>query len=821
MTTRRRAHAAPALLALLALSAPAGAQVVRDGSIGPPIEGDPDMGLVDEGIDNEGEFANFLIEADLGEQRGSNLFHSFSRFNLDTNLVATFTGPDPVGGPQTVSNVFGRITDTGASDIDGKVRSTIDGAGLFLFNPRGIVFGPNAKLDLKGDFRSSTADVMRFDDGVDFPTGVAVRGLLSFGSPTAYGFTSDAPAPITLDQSGEAVGLREPFTADMPAGSTVAFVGGDVTILGRGLSGFETIEIEGGTVEVASVAGPAEVPIAVEDFDVSSRPAETLGDVLIGNRAFVRVSGEESGNGAGGRVVVRGGRLVVEDRSRVISTTVGDVDGAEVAIDVELSGELSMQRSELSSVALSGAGRSGDVRIEAGSFRAMDRSNVFTRSVAGPGDAGDVSLEAGTVEVTEGGVFSESRGSGNAGDVRVVGDHVLVTGGGSALASVGAMGDGGTLRVGADRIEIADGAQVTTEAVGGGAAGDLVLDGGHVRIGGTGTAVAANGRGGPGGSILINADLLEVTGGGIVTASAQGSGDAGDVSVAATRVMLDGVDDSPAQNPSSLLSQSVSGARGAAGNVRIVAADRVDIQNGAQVSVTSRSVDSGATGSIEIRARNILIRSGEDAVRAASLSPNDAGGIALLARDKVQIENASVSTEARLASGGNIEIRGGARVLVRRQQPDPELPLVSASVQGLPTTRGGDVLLSARNVAIDRSGVVASAERGTGGTIAIDSDAFFVSDSPLEETTPGRFETDSSFIDVSGGFESGDFEVRSPDTAVVADIASLSEDFLDAAALLSDECSAREGPTGSLVVRGRDRAPAAPGDELRILYRAE
>lgn len=65
------------LFALLGL--PASSQIVTDGAMGPRVTiGGPEA----------------TIGADLGTQRGANLFHSFESFGLRTGESATFTGPD-------------------------------------------------------------------------------------------------------------------------------------------------------------------------------------------------------------------------------------------------------------------------------------------------------------------------------------------------------------------------------------------------------------------------------------------------------------------------------------------------------------------------------------------------------------------------------------------------------------------------------------------------------------------------------------------------------------------------------------------------------
>src|SRR5262245_58544552 len=101
---------APALVLGLVLLASAAApahgqgRVVRDGTLGSgPLE-------VGRGVDPLGHAATYLITPGMGEQRGGNLFHSFERFGVGKKETATFTGPDPVHGPQSVSNVISRVT---------------------------------------------------------------------------------------------------------------------------------------------------------------------------------------------------------------------------------------------------------------------------------------------------------------------------------------------------------------------------------------------------------------------------------------------------------------------------------------------------------------------------------------------------------------------------------------------------------------------------------------------------------------------------------------------------------------------------------------
>ena len=108
------------LISFLTLLIPIRAEVVLDGTLGRSgaLPG-PD----------------YLIGADLGQQRGGNLFHSFQDFNLDRYESATFSGPN------SVQNLISRVTGGNPSQIFGTLRSTIPDADFYFLNPHGILFG--------------------------------------------------------------------------------------------------------------------------------------------------------------------------------------------------------------------------------------------------------------------------------------------------------------------------------------------------------------------------------------------------------------------------------------------------------------------------------------------------------------------------------------------------------------------------------------------------------------------------------------------------------------------------------------------------------
>jgi filamentous hemagglutinin family protein len=180
-----------------------------------------------------GGYAEVTLDGSLGPQKAltgpdyqiraedgtvinqTNLFHSFGTFNIGTNESATFSGPD------SISNILGRVTGGAQSWIDGLIRSTIPDANLFLLNPSGVLFGPNASLDVQGSFHVSTADYLRLGEAGVFYADPTRNSILTVDPPSAFGFLGDNPGVISVQGSN----------LQVPEGKTLSLIGGDIDIV--------------------------------------------------------------------------------------------------------------------------------------------------------------------------------------------------------------------------------------------------------------------------------------------------------------------------------------------------------------------------------------------------------------------------------------------------------------------------------------------------------------------------------------------------------------------------------------------------------------
>jgi filamentous hemagglutinin family protein len=156
---------------------------------------------------------NFQIPDNLGKTVGDNLFHSFTEFSLQTSQSATFTGPD------SIQNILGRVTGSKISEIDGLIKSEITGANLYLLNPKGFLFGENAKVDVDGAFTVSARESIRLGEEGSFNAVNPDQSVFTSVAPNAFGFLGDNPGGAIRFSGSKLI-----------VGNPMGLVGGDIKL---------------------------------------------------------------------------------------------------------------------------------------------------------------------------------------------------------------------------------------------------------------------------------------------------------------------------------------------------------------------------------------------------------------------------------------------------------------------------------------------------------------------------------------------------------------------------------------------------------------
>jgi filamentous hemagglutinin family protein len=660
---------------------------------------------------------HYQIDETMGHQVGTNLFHSFGEFNIHKGEIATFTGPD------AIDNVISRVTGGNFSLIDGLLQSTIQGADFFLFNPQGVIFGPDGHIDVNGSFHLSTADYLGLGDTGRFDALRTEDSILTAAPPSAFGFLSDHPAAIRI---------LEPtvrYKMKVPQGETLSLVGGDIEITGRDLAS------QAGQINIASLASSGEA--VLKDSGIDTAAFEDYGNISLSGGSL-EVNGLDQVSGS---ICIRGGQFVTTGR---ISSFTHMGEGGD--IDIRLNGDMTLSGGRIATAA-EGDGRAGDVILNAKNLEITD-GGILSAMSYGDAQSGDISVTARDSLRISGGNFqnmlsANAEGSGNAGNISVHAGTLEVGNNGLISAVAKKDGDSGNISIGANQADISDGGLVISSAYGSGQSGDISVDSlGSVNIIGYGKdssalSAAAYGDGdagnisakgkyltlanegfitaaahgtGHGGNVRLEADVMKITSGGSVTTGVSGAGNGGDISVTANEsISISGT--GWRDNPSGLYANTEG--TGNAGSIAI-SSKALNISDAG--IVTSSTSGDGRGGNIAVTGDRLNLTQGGKIV-AKTYAAGDGGEISVTAHDALTISGESsglyaVSDAESKGHAGNTTV--SAKTLTIENKG-----VISGEAGG--DGNGGDVTLTADDLKIDGGALVTTTTEGAGhgGDISI------------------------------------------------------------------------------------------------------
>ncbi len=683
-----------------------------------------------------------------GATRGTNLFHSFSQFSIPTGGSAYFNNS------LDIQNIITRITGESASNIDGLIRAN-GRANLFLINPNGIIFGQNARLNVRGSFVATTANALQFgSQGFWSASQPEVPQLLTV-NPSAFFFNQIAAKPI-INQS-QAPNPINPADVDglrVRDGRSLLLVGGDVSLEGG------VLQAPAGRVELGGLAGAGTVGLNVDGNNLRlSFPSDVArADVSLTNEAII----DTSGNGSGDIQVV-GRRITLTDSSQIVANTLGlapggtvslyanqlfILNGAQVAVltvgrgqggtlnvtasdSVELRGGLSTDGQRLTGLftASLGTGDAGDLMIATRQLVVRDGAQVFSGTFS-RGQGGNLTISASnSVEVfgssVDGefvsGLFAQTQGAGDAGNLRIVTGQLLVRDGSQVAANTMGEGRGGILDVFAsDSIELVGGTdkfpsglRTASESGASGDAGDLRITTGKLIIRDGAAVAAATLSSGRGGTLTVTASKsVELTGAsadglGASTLSTQteGSGDAGVLKIFTGRLIL--------RDGAQILASTFD--KGKGGILDIIASESVEVIGGTPrfpTALLSTSEGSGDAGAMSITTGTLIVRDGGQ-VAAATFGEGKGGTLMVTASRAVDLSGSTPDGEA--PSGLFTRTEGSADAGVLKIVTGQLIVRNGARVEAntLGSGRGGTVDITASD-SVELIGTTADRQFGSG-----------------------------------------------------------------------------------------------------------
>ncbi|MGD1808771.1 proprotein convertase P-domain-containing protein, partial [Dapis sp. BLCC M126] len=428
MKTVRLGHPFSLLMSLLAIAAvpPAKSQPITPANDGTGTTVTP-------------QGNQFNIEG--GTRSGANLFHSFDQFNIPTNQTANFlTTPD-------TRNILGRVTGGNASYINGLIQVIGGNSNLFLINPAGIMFGPNASLNIPASFSVTTATGIGFDSNNFWFKAMGTNDYANLvGDPTGYKFNVSNPGAIVNE------------------GNLTLNPGENLTLLGGTVINTGELSTAGGNITIAAVEGGSVLrisqpghllslevnPVTVNGEEIDIAPLSLPG-LLTGGEIIQATSVIVNENGD---VVLTDSNTVVADLpGTAITSGVIDVSGTEdLGGQVNVLGDrVALVDTNINANGLNGGGTvliGGDSQESSTVFNSQQTSvnsssNISANAIE-DGDGGRVIIWSDGTTNFDGNISAKGgEFSGNGGFVEVTGKEEFTFDG--TVDVTAALGEDGTI----------------------------------------------------------------------------------------------------------------------------------------------------------------------------------------------------------------------------------------------------------------------------------------------------------------------------------------------------------------------------------------
>lgn len=680
---------------------------LRDKPLLAQIQPDQTLGR-ESSIVNTGVVQNKIVTViNGGALKSSSLLHSFSEFNIAPNNAAYFNNPD------AVSNIIVRVTGNNNSYINGTL-GVLGNGNLFLLNSNGMIFGPNASLDLNGSFIGTTASSIGFANGYNFTVqGNEVPETQVLFIPTSLEFRNNISEirvnggghKLITNDSGTILDQNSPIGLSAKSNQTFALFGGKVTIDGG------IVTSNKGNIVISSIkSGIIQLDSSSEEpvYGVSS--SYELGDINFNNKSLLIGYSANSINIFGENILINNGSVILN--LQMDSNIAGNIK-VYANESLKIDGFNSVRSGFLSE---SFYGRGKDLTIYA---KNLDISNLSGIGSIGYGvaNSGDISINTDkNIKISSGGlIINSSYGSGLSGNINIHSKDISIDGFTypdqqvtvqsppfpvGVLVVASGSGKSGNLSIHASNLTLNNGGNIGSLSLSEGNSGDISI---NIK-----DSIIVSG--------LNNLSLYPSA----INAATFGSGNAGKLDIDARNISV--------LNGARIDTTTVS--YGNAGNLKINATEFINIDGFASGVANPSLIDSsanildptliklfklppfptGEAGSVSISAPKLII-SNKGLVSIQNQGSGDAGKLEIKA-GLILLDNSGILGSTAIGNGGNIDINS---ILLAGNS---NAFIAANAQQGF----GGNITINTQGLIFRPQNITATSDRGVqyGGSVKVD-----------------------------------------------------------------------------------------------------
>ncbi|MGB6299157.1 MAG: hypothetical protein WBF90_23675, partial [Rivularia sp. (in: cyanobacteria)] len=406
----------------------------------------------------------------------------------------------------------------------------------------------------------------------------------------------------------------------------------------------------------------------------------------------------------------------------------------------------------------SGVGNNGDINIKADS---LSIQGGIDNKTAGNGNAGNINIKVNSLSIKDGAISSVSEGNGNIGRIKIEAESLDIDKGMIQSYSK-SIGNEGYITVNANSISLQNGGFLISTQENGNA-GKLKLNAINkifIGQGGTLNGDSNSNQQGNASDITLNTGSLVLEKDATIAANAKNpnsQANAGNININAESILM---------TNDSAIASNTSG-KGNAGEIRLQA-DRIKFKNSNNIVASAKDNSTGNAGLIVLKANSIFF---ENELEFINDNPNKINSLSTIAEGRGNAGEVIITAEEII-----LRNKGGIGIDPKSLQGNAGKLTINTSLLQLENSRvqdnaginssstgsgkGGELIINADKILLDKSDIEAQTESGKGGNIILNlKELLLLRNGSRISTTAGTG---------GGGGDGGNIEINAPDGFIVA-----------------------------------------------------